>query len=988
MVDAEAGERGTMAGERLGPIRQILPAGWFAVLLVLSVLAGSGAGLVPQAQATTFVERAQEYLEEGDLRSANIELKNALQRDPNNAEARFLLGSVLLKLGDAPGAEKELLRAKELNYQSDELDLMLAYARLKMRQFDAVLDSVVPDNPIVSPIERDLYVARGAALLELGRYDEAKAVFDRVLARETDVRALALRARLALTLGDSDSARQDLDSALALGKEEYLLSLVEGQWFYQQRRFDEAIQHFVRAIELDQTQLEPRLALVQSYILQGNLESAEATVKSLKSVQPDNLVIVLHEGIVQFLQGRFAEAKVSADQVLARIRSQPQAEIIAGYSAYQLQQYEQARKYLESHLVRVPKDAMTRMVLGATLLRLGEPEKAYEVVGSEEIEVPEKGEYLSMLARTALASGDNAAALAYLEKLALSAPDNAAIQSRLGSVRMRGGDMEGAIDALKNAVSLAPDALPHYERLFYAYLRQRNLEDALSLSDSVRSKFPDSPSGDVLMGVALVDSGKLSEAEAAFERALEKAPDDISVADNVATILRMQGRVDEARSFMDKALERHPDNVKMLIDYAALETGEEIYDAADEYLQRALAASPENETALLRLARLDELRGNSDAATRKYHDILEKGSGAPAAYLGLARLALAEQDYTAAQDQLGELLQKRPDNIDGLFLQAEAERGLGQVQNALATLERTAVLAPGSADVQFWLARSYLDNNEIPKASAALDRAIELEPENVEARTTAIRLAIQSAETDKAVTLVATAPATVADDVDILNLAGQIAIARGDVGEGLEKLEAARGGLQELRGPTAREISVGMAQAYWASNEPQSAAAVLRDWYQANPEDLQVALLLASSERAIGADDKAETVLRAVIDKESDNWAARNDLAMLLHDGGRNDEALAMAEGARELAGDNPYVLDTLGLIHMARGSEGDALALLEKSNALAPDNREIAFHLAQALAASNETERARQLLDRILTQPGGFGGRQAAEDLRRQLAD
>src|SRR5690606_39217543 len=115
----------------------------------------------------------------GDLKAAELELKNALQRDPNSAEARVLLGKVHLQLGDARSAEKEFLRARDLGYTDQDLDLMLAYARLGQGRFNSVLADISQELTIESAIQRDLYVARGAALLGLGKFDEARAIFDR-----------------------------------------------------------------------------------------------------------------------------------------------------------------------------------------------------------------------------------------------------------------------------------------------------------------------------------------------------------------------------------------------------------------------------------------------------------------------------------------------------------------------------------------------------------------------------------------------------------------------------------------------------------------------------------------------------------------------------------------------------------------------------------------------------------------------------------------
>src|SRR3546814_1189692 len=81
------------------------------------------------------------------------------------AEARFLLGRIHLKLGDARSAEKELLRARELGLSDPELDLLLAYSQLGQQEFDAVVSGIDEELKADRALERDLVVARGEALL-------------------------------------------------------------------------------------------------------------------------------------------------------------------------------------------------------------------------------------------------------------------------------------------------------------------------------------------------------------------------------------------------------------------------------------------------------------------------------------------------------------------------------------------------------------------------------------------------------------------------------------------------------------------------------------------------------------------------------------------------------------------------------------------------------------------------------------------------------
>src|SRR3546814_16889045 len=68
-----------------------------------------------------------------------------------------------------------------LGLSDPELDLLLAYSQLGQQEFDAVVSGIDEELKADSALERDLFVARGEALLGLGRFDEAEAIFDRVL---------------------------------------------------------------------------------------------------------------------------------------------------------------------------------------------------------------------------------------------------------------------------------------------------------------------------------------------------------------------------------------------------------------------------------------------------------------------------------------------------------------------------------------------------------------------------------------------------------------------------------------------------------------------------------------------------------------------------------------------------------------------------------------------------------------------------------------
>ena len=74
-------------------------------LLVLAAVALIGCG--PGASDKELIDNAKRYMAEKKVNEATIEIKNALQTNPENAEARYLLGEISMQIGNLASAEKE-----------------------------------------------------------------------------------------------------------------------------------------------------------------------------------------------------------------------------------------------------------------------------------------------------------------------------------------------------------------------------------------------------------------------------------------------------------------------------------------------------------------------------------------------------------------------------------------------------------------------------------------------------------------------------------------------------------------------------------------------------------------------------------------------------------------------------------------------------------------------------------------------------------------
>ena len=80
---------------------------WICALAVTAAVLGLGGCDLRGDTEQAHLQRAKDFKTEGKLQSSAIELQNALQKNPESAEARWLLGEVYLDLGQAPEAEQE-----------------------------------------------------------------------------------------------------------------------------------------------------------------------------------------------------------------------------------------------------------------------------------------------------------------------------------------------------------------------------------------------------------------------------------------------------------------------------------------------------------------------------------------------------------------------------------------------------------------------------------------------------------------------------------------------------------------------------------------------------------------------------------------------------------------------------------------------------------------------------------------------------------------
>jgi putative PEP-CTERM system TPR-repeat lipoprotein len=182
-------------------------------------------------------------------------------------------------------------------------------------------------------------------------------------------------------------------------------------------------------------------------------------------------------------------------------------------------------------------------------------------------------------------------------------------------------------------------------------------------------------------------------------------------------------------------------------------------------------------------------------------------------------------------------------------------------------------------------------------------------------------------------------------------------------------------------------LAVKMHQALNAGGNTKEADARLLQWLKDQPSDVAARDYLAASYAQAGRNKQAIEQYELALASDPKNVRALNDLAWLYQQE-KDPRALATAEQAYQVKGDNPQIMDTLGWILVEQGNTTRGLPLLQKAAEKAPASTEIRYHLAIAFAKSGDNARARKELADLLANDKKFPRRQEAQALLRQLRD
>lgn len=705
---------------------------WRALaFLLLSCLLACGGPADP-------LDGARSLHQEGRYRESIDPLRQLIDRGSAPLEAHLLLGTALMRTGQASLAVWPLRRASESPEYAVEAGLLLTEAMLDSRTAPDALDEIEK----VLAVEPENVAALGLrmqALLATGRRVEALAVMDRILELDPEnlgvlvprVTALIGEERIEEAEAALDLAREKIEGtdksvgesqrarlciarglfAFEKGDREVAevqyakcleayptdpLAVTETAAFYDRLEMSERATEILRAAAEVSDEGFFRMTLARRLGALGDLEEAERLLRAEAAERPSQSIwFALADFYVQ--QEAFEPAVDAFERALAAGVQEPPPMLRFAYAdtLVQAKQLDKAREQLPL----LPLQEFRALIRGRILLAEGDASGALAAFDTGLRLWPNNPAGRFLAAQAAERTGQFERAVSdYRESLRAGAAQTDAGLA-LAPLHAAQKDYEGALDALRNYVRTHPrDPQGYLTSIRIAHDAERHVV----ASEGLRrlALLPGQQAVAVAMEAELV---ALKRGPAGAIESIEASELDLTDPVNrvalrlLVTSLGELGEHAKAEDRVGKALTAHPDEaafhaLQAQVSLAAGDGGE----SAGAAFERALELDPANASALVGMARLSAQRGDVAAALALYDRALA-AEDLPETAVAAARLQ-RDSDPEAAIARLVTLLDHHPREAGAALELARWLLEQGELERALDFARRAAWFHEPGAD--------------------------------------------------------------------------------------------------------------------------------------------------------------------------------------------------------------------------------------------------------------------------------------------------
>lgn len=742
------------------------------------------------------LEEAQSALQAGEVRTAEIHLKNLLRDDPENVEARLLLGRIMVALGDGIGAESNLRRAEELGAAGVDVQLPLLQAFALQGKSEELIERhrIGPTLSVERQIEALILV--GSAWRSLGVPASAEASYREALRLDpASVPAYAALADLLIATGRVPEARELIGRVLSRDPQNASALLLRGGLELVALRNDRAEATFRQVLELEPKSspiyFSALAQLVIAQVRQHKLDEAVLASDELLALNPAHPLARYLKASVELSRGNQQVAKRRLEQLVRDVPNLGDPNRLLGAINLDQGQLGQARQYLQAALSANAEDQLARALLVETYLRQGDINAVRRLMSDFVTDSAALDSLLlALTGRASLRVGEAGRANTLFDQSEQHIAEDPQQAVRLAWIYATAGELDRARRMLEltSDPAQAEDALDYL--LAVMRLRQGDTEGAQQAARRLASRGENEAWRHNLAGGVAFVAEDFEAARASFEAALEAEPRNASAKMNLARVDLREGKSAEAEARLRQVVEIDPDAPMARLALAELALARKDFEAARDWIA-PVPGSPQRARIEGQIAAGE---GRFAVAAAAFTEAFE---GAPSSMLALNHFIVARRAGLAAPHVLlRRWVEANPDDVAAAFTLAGYEYEIGDEDTAVRRFNAIIAMEPDHVGALNNLAWYYGQRGD-DKALEMAERAYAAAPDNPAVADTLGWLRLRSGDATGALPLLERAAQGLPEQPEIAYHLAEALVATGELDRAAVLLESALGAAAE-----------------------------------------------------------------------------------------------------------------------------------------------------------------------------------------------
>ena len=595
------------------------------------------------------VTRANQFIASSNYSSAVIELKNALLKDSQSSEARWLLGKVYFDTGDARSAEKELQRALALGWPPNDVIPILAESLLVQGKYTQVGE--LAESSLNSQSESRLLAAKAMAAKGLGDIHKAITLANSALEKAPEsVPALLAKTRVLVGEGDFAGAALVLEKVIPNEPDNASAWGLMGDIHIGEKKPQDALIAFDNAIALQKNDYPTMFKRALLRLQLEDYRSAQLDATELLRIAPQQSGANYVQGLIHLQTGRHDEAITRLWIAIPDAKRYPLALFFLSCAQLKTGNLDQASVLALRFHKLIPDSIRGRKLLSFIRLKQGRHEDAWDLLGPVLQVYPDDTDALMLTSNAMLRNNRVNEGITFLSRVAAQEPETSIAQIRLGAGRLLSGDSDDAAEYLETSLDLGPEYQQTDILKVMRYTHQQDYEAAIAAAQTYRRRHLVDTLAINLLGRIYQSAGKQDTATKWFAKALKQDTGNPAANQNLAQMAIASEDLATARKHYATILDHNSDNLIALMQLALLDDLEKKEESFVNHLRRAIWAHERAVEPRLLLSRYHLNQGRPQNVAALFENLEETQQQLPQVLqlTALATLAIRER----AQDKV------------------------------------------------------------------------------------------------------------------------------------------------------------------------------------------------------------------------------------------------------------------------------------------------------------------------------------------------